>query len=129
MSEFAIRLLVVAGVVLFVAMVSLVARRLGAPYHAGVDLGGLDLPPGLVMFTSTECENCKKALAIAKATGAPLREITHEIEPGTFEKAEVTGVPLTIVIDAAGNVVDQFGGIPQRRRLARALAKTRVARS
>lgn len=125
MSDLTIRLIIVAAVVVFVAAVSLLARRLGAPYHAVLDLSGLDLPAGLVMFTSTECENCKKALAVAKATGAPLREITHEIEPGAFEKAGVTGVPLTVVVDAGGTVVDQVGGIPPRRRLLRALATSK----
>jgi hypothetical protein len=128
MSDLTIRLVILAAVVLVVVVVSLLARRLGAPYHAALDLSGLDLPTGLVMFTSTACENCKKALEVAKATGAPLREITHEIEPGMFDKAGVAGVPLTIVIDANGTVVDQMGGIPQRRRLQRALARTRVTK-
>lgn len=128
MSDVAIRLLVVAGVVMVVVVVSVAARKLGAPYHAALQLDALDLPPGLVMFTSTDCENCKKALVVVKATGAPLREITHEIEAAMFERAGVTGVPLTVVIDADGKVVDQIGGIPQRRRLQRALAETGVAR-
>jgi hypothetical protein len=128
MSDLTIRLLVVGSVIVVVAIVALVARRLGTPYHAPVDLDGLDLPAGLVLFTSTECEKCRKARAVVKATGAPLREVTYEIEAAMFERGGVSGVPLTVVIEENGGVVAQFAGVPSWRRLNRALAEHPVGK-
>jgi hypothetical protein len=123
MSDLGLRLLVVGGVVVVVALSTLAARRYGSPHLRPVDVDGLDLPPGLVVFTSTTCATCRRALGAAKATGAPLREITYELEAATFERAGVGAVPLTLVIGGDGEVVDQVGGVPRPARLRRALAR------
>jgi hypothetical protein len=86
-----------------------------------VDVRGLDLPSGLVVFTSTGCANCAAARRNAAATGAPVREVTWELEAGLIERAGVSSVPLTLVIDDDGAVVTQIVGVPPMRRLRRAL--------
>lgn len=120
MDEIWGRVVLVAVVIAAAAVVAYSARR--RPYHPPIDISGLGLAPGLVVFTSTECRRCKVVLATAKATGAPLREVTYELEAALQEQAGVTGVPLTVVVDAAGNSTAQFAGLVGRRRLLRALA-------
>lgn len=93
--------------------------------HPPVVIEGLGFGTGLVVFTSTECVRCKEALAAAKATGLPLREVTYELEPGLLERAGVTGVPLTLVIDVQGQLVSQIAGVKHRalRKAARAIGR------
>ena len=126
MDDLGVRLLVVGGVLLAAAVAAFIARRFGTAHHPPVDVGGLNLPAGIVLFTSTTCSKCKEALSRAKATGAPLREITYEIEAARFEEAGVDGVPLLLVMSASGEVVEQLAGLPGRRRLRRALDRAGV---
>jgi len=114
------RVALLVAVVAAAAIVAYGARR--RPHHAPADITGLGFGPGLVVFTSTECRRCKLVLAAAKATGAPLREVTFELEASLQEQAGVTGVPLTIVIDGDGKATAQFAGLVGERRLRRALA-------
>lgn len=114
------RVILVAGVLVIAAIVAYLSRR--RPPHAPVDIAGLGFGPGLVVFTSTECRRCKLVLTAAKATGAPLREVTYELESSLQERAGVTGVPLTIVVDSVGEPTAQFAGLVGERRLRRALS-------
>ncbi|MDJ0954794.1 MAG: hypothetical protein QNJ81_14045 [Acidimicrobiia bacterium] len=117
------RLLLIAAVLAAAAVVALLFRR--RPVHPPLDIAGTDLGPGLVVFTSTECQRCKVVLAAAKSVNAPLREVTYELEPGLQVKVGVTGVPLTIVVDDSGAIVAQFAGLVSAGRLRRAVAGTR----
>ncbi len=120
MDETLGRLLLIAAVVVGAAVVALLFRR--RPVHPPVDISGTDLGPGLVVFTSTECQRCKVVLAAAKSVDAPLREVTYELEPGLQERVGVAGVPLTIVVDNTGAVVAQYAGLVSAGRLRRAVA-------
>ena len=91
--------------------------------HPLVDLAGLDLPNGLVIFTSTDCAKCKDALAAVRSVGAPVREVAWELEPGLQQRAAVESVPLTVVRDKAGTTVAQFAGVPSPGRLRRAVRR------
>jgi thioredoxin-like negative regulator of GroEL len=95
-------------------------------YHPPLDLAGASFQSGIVVFTSTECRRCKEVLAVAKATGAPLREVTYELEPALQEQLGVAGVPLTLVIDAKGQRVAQFAGPVRPQRLRRALRRAGI---
>ena len=121
MDDALVRFLVLGGVAVVAAVAAVATRRWQRPVHPPVDVRGLDLPPGLVVFTSTECANCAAARRNAAATGAPVREVTWELEAGLIERAGVTSVPLTLVIDDDGAVVTQIVGVPPMRRLRRAL--------
>lgn len=127
MDDLAARVLIVAGVVAIAVVATLLARRFGSPHHVPVDLTGLGLPSGIVIFTSTTCANCKEALARVRGTGAPVREVTHEIEEAKFEAAGVSGVPLTVIVDDDGRVVDQIAGVPRPGRLQRSLRRAGLA--
>lgn len=115
-----LRLLLITAVILVAAGLGLLARR-KLSYHPRVDITGAGFDPGLVVFTSTACRRCKEVLVAARATGAPLREVTYELEAGTLEEIGVIGVPLTLVVDRSGQVSRQFAGLVNRRQLRRAL--------
>lgn len=91
--------------------------------HPLVDLAGLDLPNGLVIFTSTDCAKCKDAVAALKNVDAPVREVAWELEPGVQQQAAVESVPLTVVRDRAGTTVAQFAGVPSPIKLRRAVKR------
>lgn len=124
MAETLLRILVIAAVLVVAAGVAYLSRR--QAYHAPIDITGAQFSPGLVVFTSTECIRCKVVLAAAKATGAPLREVTYEIEAPLHERLGVTGVPLTLVVDPDGAVAAQFAGLVRSGRLQRALTRAKV---
>ena len=119
MDDALVRLLLITAVVGAAAGVAFLFRR--RPVHPPVDIAGTGLGPGLVVFTSTECQRCKVVLAAAKSLDAPLREVTYEIEPALQERVGVSGVPLTLVIDNSGAVAAQYAGLVSSRRLRRAL--------
>ncbi len=123
MSDQLDQILLVAGSAGAVVAVAIATRRWQRPTHDRVDVHGLGLPSGIVIFTSTECARCKDALAVVRRTGVPMREVTWELEPQIIERAGVTAVPLTVVIDETGSVLDQVVGVPRMRRLRRAIAK------
>ena len=115
-------LAVVTTVILTAAAVSFLSRR-NTKFHPLIDIDGLGLPPGLVVFTSTDCHRCKEVLSVARAIDVPLREVTYELEPKLQERAGVAGVPLTLVIDKSGKLVTQIAGRLQTRNLRGAVAR------
>ncbi len=122
MSDLAVRLLVVGLVIVVAGAVVVAARRLAKPRHPPLAPGEVSFPPGLVVFTATTCDRCREALSVARATGLPLREVTHELEAGLFATFGVEGVPLTLVVDPEGIPRRLLAGVPARRALRRALA-------
>jgi hypothetical protein len=120
MSDIAIRLGLIVAVIAVAAGGGVVARKklVGHP-PVHIDRAGFD--PGLVVFTSTECSRCKAVIAAAKATGAPLREVTYELERSLQEQVGVVGVPLTLVIDRRGRLRSQYAGSVGESKLRRAL--------
>lgn len=121
MAETLLRIGLIALVVALAGLLGYLARR--RPSHPPIDVAGAGFGPGLVVFTSTTCRRCTDVLAAAKATGAPLREVTHEIEAALQEQLGVSGVPLTLVINGAGEVAGQFAGLVTESRLRRALRR------
>lgn len=111
------------GVVVLAAVVGVLVTKVRRPVHPRVDLSTLEVGPGIVVFTMVGCRNCADALRVAAATGAPVREVTWELEPGAFEAAGVEMAPLVVVVGEGGAVVDVVAGVPPRRRLARALRR------
>jgi hypothetical protein len=122
MSDTMVRLGVILAVGLVAAGIAFVSRRT-TTYHPPVDVSGLGLPSGLIVFTSTECTRCKEVLVAAKSVGAPLREVTYELEPALQERVGIVGVPLTLAIDRSGKLVEQLAGVVGVRSLRRAAAR------
>ena len=121
MSDVVVRVAAILVLVALAVGVARLAARWQRPVHRSPDLGGLGMPAGIVVFTSTDCASCRDALAAAEDTGAPIRQVAHELEPDLFEKAGVEAVPLTVVLDDDGSVTATFAGVPRARRLRRAV--------
>lgn len=128
MSDQAVRIVVVIVVVAAAVGVAFVARKVQRPMHPQVMVGDVGDRPGVVLFTSTNCGNCKKAIAVLKDESIPFREITHDLEPQRFESWAVHAVPLTVVIDLDGGVVDMVSGVPSHRFLAKAIRSAGIQR-
>ncbi len=121
-SETLLRLILVITVLVAAGIVAYLTR-LRIPHHPPVMIAGLGLPSGIVVFTSTECQRCKEALATAKSLGAPVREVTYELEPDLQGQVGVVAVPLTLVINPSGEQVAQLAGRPRRGALRRAVQR------
>lgn len=128
MSDQILRIVVVLVVAVVAILIALVARKLVRPIHPGITVGDVGDRPGVVLFTSTDCTNCKEAIASLKAESVPFREITHELEPQRFESWTVLAVPLTVVLDADGGVVEMMSGVPRRRTLRKAIRVAGIVR-
>ena len=122
MDSTLLRVLLVLLVLGVAAAAAGIARRT-ASHHPPIDIAGLGLPAGVVVFTSTDCPRCKPVLGAARASGAPVREVTYELEGDLQRRAGVVGVPLTIVVDRGGAIVAQFAGRLSAGRLRRAVAR------
>ncbi|MDJ0496960.1 MAG: thioredoxin family protein [Acidimicrobiia bacterium] len=122
MDSTVLRVILVLAVLGVATAAAVLARRL-RPQHPPIDIEGLGFAPGVVVFTSTDCPRCKPVLAAARASGAPLREVTYELEGDLQRRAGVVGVPLTIVLDQAGKVSAQIAGRVSSSRLQRAVAR------
>ncbi len=121
MPETLLRVGVVAAVAVAALAIGYLLRRGQWSSHPPIDVSELALPAGIVVFTSTECANCKKVLATLRRLDVPLREVTHELEPASFEAAGIEAVPLTVVVDGQGTVVAQLPGVVSARRVKRSL--------
>jgi hypothetical protein len=114
-------MVVVLGVVAVAVLAAYVARRASKPIHPEIMVGDVGDRPGVVLFTSTDCSNCKAAIAVLKGASIPFREVTHDLEPQRFETWAVVAVPLTVVLDADGNIVDSMTGVPRAKALVRSV--------
>lgn len=123
MSDPVVRLGIVLVIVVLAATAAWIARRLRRPPHPAVRVGEAGERPGVVLFTSTTCPTCKEAIALLERLGVGFREITNDLEPQRFASWGVTAVPLTVVVDADGDVVDTFSGIPRTRALRASLRR------
>ena len=122
MDDVVLRGIVVATVVVGALLVGRLVARWQRPTHPPVDLSMLEIEPGIVAFTSTECDNCKRVMGLLRDVDIPVREITNDLEPGQFAVAGVEAVPLVVVTDRSGNVVRQLAGVPTRAALTRAIS-------
>jgi len=118
---------IAVAVILMSLGVAFVATKIRKPIHPEVVVGDVGERPGVVMFTSTDCATCKKAIARLKASSLPFREVTHELEPVRFEVWEVIAVPLTVFIDDDSKVVAALPGVPSRRAIASAARRAGVS--
>lgn len=117
MDDVAVRLLIVFGVVAGALGLSRLSRPWQDSAHPRLTIPAGELPAGIVLFTSTDCDKCAAARAVLKAAGVRYREVTWEIEADRFERYGVQGVPLVAQIDATGRQLHLAAGVPTRRTL------------
>ncbi|GMR01781.1 MAG: hypothetical protein BMS9Abin20_0100 [Acidimicrobiia bacterium] len=128
MSDQIVRIVVVLAVIGVAVLVAIVARRLKRPAHPEITVGDVGERPGVVLFTSTDCSNCKQAISVLEDESVSFREVTHELEPQRFESWTVLAVPLCVVLDADGRVVWMMSGVPRRRSLRKAIHAAGIER-
>lgn len=121
MTDEAVRLLLVMGVLALAAIIAFAINKLRKPPHPTLVVQSDGDRPGVVLFTSLECVTCRDTITLLRSNGVPFREITHELEPQRFEAWRVLAVPLTVVLDTESVVVDAIAGVPSSRRLSGAL--------
>lgn len=126
MSDDIVRVMAVLVVVGVALVVAAVARKVQRPVHPGITVGDAGDRPGVVLFTSTECGTCKKTIALLKSESIAFREITYDIEPQRFDLWMVFAVPLCVVLDKGGDVVEVMSGVPRTRALRRAVRRAGI---
>ncbi len=113
--------LVRLGVVAAVVVAALALARLSRPWqdaaHPPLSIPPGDLPPGIVLFTSTDCDQCAAARAALKKASIQFREVTYELEAARFERYGVQGVPLLARLEASGEQSFLAAGVPTRGSL------------
>jgi len=116
-DDVAMRLIVVGTVV----VVALALSRLSRPWqdsaHPDLRIPPGELPAGVVLFTSTDCDQCANARTALQRAGISYREVTWEIESDRFQRYGVQGVPLLAQLDASGRQLYLAAGVPTGRTL------------
>jgi hypothetical protein len=118
-------IVVLALALLVVGAVRLIARWQKPP-HPPIDLDGLGHRPGVIVFTSTDCKTCSKAMLVVGEADSAVREVTWELEPHLFDRYNVEAVPLIAVLDAAGRSVYFGTGVPNGARFRSAIRKAGI---
>jgi Thioredoxin len=130
----AVALIALAVVVAFV----LERRRAAAPprdvYPVPRQLDRSDFPradtPWLVaLFSSTTCESCEllpPKLAVLESADVATCEIEYHAQPDLHHRYEISGIPTTLVADAAGVVRAAFVGAFTATDLWAAVAEART---
>jgi glutaredoxin len=127
-SEPVVRLLVAIGVIASALLLAAVANRYRRPIHPAVRVGEVGERPGVVLFSSTDCSNCKRTIERLKQLGVPYREVTYELEPQRFDNWGVVAVPLTVFVNGDDHVEGVFTGVPSRRKLSGAARSAGISR-
>jgi hypothetical protein len=65
---------------------------------------------------------------VLEGASIPFREVTYDLEPQRFDTWDVVAVPLTVVLDVHGGVVDSMTGVPHRRALVKAVDAAGIER-
>jgi hypothetical protein len=117
MEDLTIRLIVVVAVVGAALALARFSRPWQDPAHPALKIPPGELPAGVVLFTSADCDQCAAARMALKKAGIEYREVTWELEAGRFERYGVQGVPLLARIDESGRESYLAAGVPTRRSL------------
>lgn len=125
MSDELARALLVAGALALALALAWWARRRTGRHGPPADVRGLTTGPGAVIFTKEDCPSCAATLAHLETLDIPIRQVRAEDDPGELERRGVTGVPITVIIDATGRPQRQFAGLPPLRPLRRAVRRAR----
>lgn len=124
MSETILRLVVLVGVALIVALVAWVGsrRQLARPEEAIRP----DLAPGVHLFSSSTCDSCAQARRLlTEVVGVGFAEICFEDDPPGFGRFAIARVPTVIVVGDKGDAVI-FEGIPKKRDLRKVVVRGSV---
>ena len=111
MDDLTVRLLVVLGAAVAVAVFAVVLQRVRSRPRRVIASTGLT--PGAYLFTSVDCGECSRARTrLAELLGdSGYTEVAWESEPEVFQRLEVPAVPSTLLVAADGSGV-WHAGVP-----------------
>lgn len=116
--------LITLAAVAVVASVAFLGRRRGRRKAEKAPLE-LDSLVGLVLFFSdVACTRCDLMRRRLEKLEVNFVEIAHNHEPGLLDRIGVTGVPLLVIRDKSGVIVDRVAGAASVWRIRRALARS-----
>lgn len=131
-------LLVVALVAVAVVVAQVLQRRRPEPPTQGrwqvptqldrADFDGADRPWLVVVFTSTTCDSCARALEKAAALASAevaFQDVPYQGRKDLHQRYAVEAVPTILVADADGVVRASFVGTPTATDLWAAVAEAR----
>lgn len=127
-----VRLLILAGLGLFIAVAILILRRYfrNATYPSRFDVsdvGEAGRSGLLVEFVSPFCYECKEALPLLKAAskiyGTPLKIVDAKTSPELLMKYSIRHTPTILVVDRSGAVRRGWLGVPPEDELEAALIR------
>jgi glutaredoxin len=124
MSEPVVRVLVVAAAVAVAIGVGLGFRlsERRRVTRAPLDLGSLRA--AVTLFSDTGCANCDQARAALVAEGVDFEEFRYDHHQDVFTAVGVSGVPLIVVKNEAGDEVGRIAGRTSPRAVRRLLARS-----
>ncbi len=84
-----------------------------------------DIEGAVLFFSDVACKRCDLVRARLESVGADFVEVAFNHEPDLQRAVGVTGVPLLVIRDDTGAIVERIAGVASARRIARALARAR----
>lgn len=123
MSETLARALLTAAALGVVLGVAYLGRRRERRAAAITQLRLDGVQGRMLFFTDAACKRCDLVRDRLESLGATFVEIAYNHEPDLQRAIGVTGVPLLIVRDGAGTIVDRIAGAASVRRIRRALSQ------
>ena len=106
MGELGLRLALVAGTLLVVAIVTWAQQARTRPSARVVPSAGV--APGVFLLTSTDCASCERARRVL-GRRTDFTELSWQDSPDLFTRLEVEAVPAVLVVDKTGRGVLNFG--------------------
>lgn len=132
-------LLVAALVVVAVVVAQVLQRRRPEPPTQGrwpvptqldrADFEGADRPWLVVVFTSTTCDSCAKAVEKASALASDevaFQDVPYQSRKDLHQRYAVEAVPTILAVDLEGVVQASFVGTPTATDLWAAVAEART---
>lgn len=84
-----------------------------------------DVEGAVLFFSDVACKRCDLVRDRLESIGADFVEIAFNHEPDLQRAVGVTGVPLLVIRDDTGTIVERIAGVASARRIGRALARSR----
>lgn len=105
------------------------ARRQVPTQLDRADFDGADRPWLVVVFTSSTCDSCERALERARVLESPtvaFQDVPYQSRKDLHERYRIEVVPTTLAVDAEGVVCASFVGTPTATDLWAAVAEARA---